>query len=113
MTVYGYVRVKPDAVAGTLNRHVWWLEFSTGCKPIYFDVWIGDHDSPGLDHLLDDVVPGDVVVVRHRSQFGTSRARQEAVLDWFTCRGVRVSEVGGSPPPVGGPIPPIQIRMTG
>lgn len=112
MTVYGYVRVKPDAIAGTANTQGWWMRYH-GCEEVYADVWRGEGVPPALDMLLDAVCPGDEVRVPEMATFGPTKKCRKQAEELFTCRGVQVSALGQSPPEIGGPAPPVQppLRM--
>lgn len=109
MTVYGYVRVKPNAVAGTANMVGWWLQYQ-GCEQVYADVWVGHDIPPALDMLLDVLRPGDQVWVPGWDTLGPRESRNEA-KELICRRGVRLAALGLAPPKITSRTPPKPLLM--
>ncbi|AXB41314.1 MULTISPECIES: recombinase family protein [Amycolatopsis] len=89
MTVFGYLRVNPQAIAGTADMLSWWMRF-LGCSEVVADIWQGPHRPPGLDRLLDRVRPGDEVRVAKPEAFGPSPSHVREAAKLFQRRGVLV-----------------------
>jgi DNA invertase Pin-like site-specific DNA recombinase len=89
MTIYGYLRVNPQVVAGTADLWSWWMRFH-GCSDVVVDVWQGPNRPPGFDKLLDQVRAGDEVRIPRLSAFGPTSSHVREAMKLFRRRGVLV-----------------------
>ncbi|MBB5154941.1 recombinase family protein [Saccharopolyspora phatthalungensis] len=89
MTVYGYLRVHPQAVAGTSDVQGRWMLYF-GCSEVYVDIWKGSQRPPMFERLLSVLRRGDEVRVPQLDVFGPTLTNVANAMTRLHGRGVMV-----------------------